>query len=179
MLHPVGPLRERTYWRRRSTLLTAVVVTVVLVKGVLLSGGNSDATTPRPASSTTKPTCPPRSLKLLVGSARDSYRVGTVVDLTLSVLNLTDTTCRAELEVPTATVYDGRRRLWSSNDCDPARTSGAAMRPGELRRLVVRWSGETSGLGGKSCGGKRVGAGRYTVVGRVGSLTGLGPLVLR
>ncbi len=227
MLHPVGPLPGSTYWRRRSVLLAAVVITVVLVKGVLLSGGSSDATTPRtqppvhrpaqltpahrpaqptpahrpaqptpahrpaqptPAHRPAQPTlasstthCSTGSLKLLVGSARDAYRVGTVVDLTISVLNMSDTTCRSELgpRVQAAAVYHGSRRLWSSNDCYPGSTSSVAtLRPGELRRLVIRWSGNTSAPG---CGGKpvRVGAGRYAVVGRVGSLTGRGTVVLR
>jgi hypothetical protein len=118
---------------------------------------------------------------LFVGTVRESYPAGTVADLALSVANMSNTTCRAELgpRVQQALIYRGQSRLWSSNDCYPGSESNVvSMRPGELRRLVIRWSGDSSKPG---CAGKRVRVdpGRYTLVGEVGKLRGRGTIVLR
>lgn len=228
MLHPVGRLPERTYWRRRVVLVAALLLTVLLVKNLLLSGGSSDAATatgrqqagpprqsalpastvrktPQPTSRATPtpmqrptptataerrqarpahrpvPTCSPRSLALFVGSARDFYRVGQIADLTLTVVNMTGTACRADIgpRVQDALVYHGTQRLWSSNDCYPGSESAVeTLSPGEPRRLVIRWSGDTSRPG---CAGRRVrvGAGRYTVVGEVGAVRGRSDVTYR
>jgi hypothetical protein len=120
-------------------------------------------------------------LLLFVGSTRDYYRVGQIADLELTVANVSHQTCRSELgpKVQQTVVYHGDQRLWSSNDCYPGSESNVVtLLPGELHRMVIRWSGDSSKPG---CAGKRVriGAGNYTVVGQVGALNGRGVLRLR
>ncbi|HEX3816490.1 MAG TPA: hypothetical protein VHX59_26915 [Mycobacteriales bacterium] len=127
------------------------------------------------------PTCTTRSLALFVGAARDYYRVGQIADLTLSVVNVSDASCRGEVgpKVQEALIYKGDQRLWSSNDCYPGSESDiVTLPPGVVHRLVIRWSGDSSKPG---CAGKRarIGAGTYTVIGHVGKLEKRGVLVLR
>ena len=164
---------------------------VPTTKSMPSSKSTPKSTRTKPAAKTTRPkssaahkpvpTCVSKSLMLFVGTVRESYRVGRVADLALSVANMSDTTCRAQLgpRVQQALIYRGRDRLWSSNDCYPGSESNVVtMAPGELRRLVIRWSGNSSRPG---CVGKRVrlDPGRYTVVGEVGKLSGRGTIVLR
>jgi hypothetical protein len=142
----------------------------------------SPRTTPTPtAAHRAIPTCASRALLLFVGSDRDFYRVGTISDLELTVANVSHQTCRSELgpKVQDTVVYHGKQRIWSSNDCYPGSESDiVTLQPGELHRMVIRWSGDSSNPG---CAGKRlpVGAGDYTVDGQVGALHGRGVLKLR
>ncbi|HVX43862.1 MAG TPA: hypothetical protein VHC49_08240 [Mycobacteriales bacterium] len=55
MLHPVGGLPPRTYWRRRAMLCGAVLISAALIKAELF-GGSSDAAT---RSSPPRPVLPP------------------------------------------------------------------------------------------------------------------------
>ena len=137
--------------------------------------------THHPAGHRPIPTCSARSLSLFVGSAADVYRVGQIADLTLTVVNMTRNSCRAEIgpRIQEALVFHGRERLWSSNDCYPgAESNVATLSPGQPQRLVIRWSGDTSKPG---CAGRRirVGAGHYTVIGQVGTVRGRGTLTYR
>lgn len=213
MLHPVGRLPERVYWRRRVVLVGATLLTIILVKYVLFSSRDSNAATrptqPRtvPLASATSvetrtaikptpipratlakkktaqtiPNCSTKSLMLFVGAIAESYKVGTISHLTLSVANMSNTTCRTDLgpRIQKALVYRGAQRLWASTDCHrPGANEVVTMRPGELRRLVIGWSGRTARPG---CAGRhvQVDPGRYTVVGAVGHLRGRGTVVLR
>jgi hypothetical protein len=209
MLHPVGRLPENVYWRRRVVLVGAALLTILLVKYVLFSGGDSHAATrptgPRtaPLSSPTRtaikptpvprktltkkktaktiPNCATKSLTLFVGTIAESYKVGTISHLSLSVANMSTTSCRVDLgpRIQKALVYRGAKRLWASTDCHPVgERDVVTMKPGELRRLVIGWSGRTARPG---CAGRhvQVDPGRYTVVGQVGKLRGKGTVVLR
>jgi hypothetical protein len=206
MLHPVGRLPESVYWRRRVVLVGATLLTIFLVKYVLFSTRDSSAATrptsvpissptrtaikptPVPRKTLTKkkttkaiPNCATKSLTLFVGTIAESYKVGTISHLALSIANMSNSTCRVDLgpRIQKALVYRGAQRLWASTDCHPPGKSDVVnMKPGELRRLVIGWSGRTARPG---CAGRhvQVDPGRYTVVGEVGKLRGRGTVVLR
>jgi hypothetical protein len=125
--------------------------------------------------------CSTKSLTLFVGTIAESYKVGTISHLALSVANMSNATCRVDLgpRIQNALVYRGATRLWASTDCHPAGASDVVtMKPGELRRLVIGWSGRTARPG---CSGRhvQVDPGRYRVVAEVGKLRGSGTVVLR
>jgi len=69
---------------------------------------------------------------LFVGTVRESYRVGRVADLALSVANMSDTTCRAQLgpRVQQALIYRGRDRLSGRHRLEAAGTNPAEDRSG-------------------------------------------------
>lgn len=191
-----------------ATLLTILLVKYVLFSGgdssaatrpprsqnIPVAGTTEAATrteiepTPTPRKTLAKkktaktiPNCSTKSLALFVGTIAESYKVGTISHLALSVANMSNTTCRVDLgpRIQKALVYRGAQRLWASTDCHRRGPSDVvAMRPGELRRLVIGWSGRTARPG---CAGRhvQVDPGRYTVIGEVGKLRGRGTIVLR
>jgi hypothetical protein len=156
------------------------------------AGGDGAAVTPTtPAAPTTsKPTppapapkaCADSALRLTVAPQQAAYRVGQTPVLDLRVRNVSTVACVRDLgaALQEIVLYQGSQRLWSSNDCYPegARDS-QVLRAGAVESFSVTWSG----LGSRpKCAGTRtrVGAGSYTLVGRLGSLvSGRAPIVLR
>ncbi|MEN3359012.1 MAG: hypothetical protein V7637_2994 [Mycobacteriales bacterium] len=116
--------------------------------------------------------CSDAALRLTVSVAKPDYPVGAQPQIALSLQNTSGTTCTRDLAASQQEVllYDGRTRLWSSNDCYPGGgTDVQAIASGERDRYSVTWSGLASRPG---CAGTRtrVGAGRYSLVGRIGTL---------
>jgi hypothetical protein len=70
VLHPVGPLRARVYWRRRLVALTALLVVLGAGAwgGVLLLTGSSDAAAADSAEETTGASVPTPALERVVPS---------------------------------------------------------------------------------------------------------------
>jgi hypothetical protein len=139
--------------------------------------GDGDAGTGRPSSTAAAaavvpPTCPDGALRLTVAPTRPDYSVGALPEITLSVRNASRGTCTRDLAASQQEVllYAGRSRLWSSNDCYPGGGRDVqALAPGERDRFTVTWSGLSSR---PKCAGvrTRVGPGRYSLVGRIGTL---------
>ncbi len=140
---------------------------------------------PVPTTSTPPPApkaCADFALRLTVAPRRPAYSVGQSPVLDLRVQNVSTVTCRRDLGAGQQEIllYQGTKRLWSSNDCYPADTHDVqALRPGAQETFSVTWSG----LGSRPrCAGTRtrVGAGAYTVVARLGPLVSRRtPIVLR
>ncbi|MCT2582565.1 hypothetical protein [Actinophytocola gossypii] len=136
-------------------------------------------TTPPPATTVPpaplKP-CPDSSIKVVAKPDAPSYRVGERPLLHLLVLNAGKVPCTRdvshnlrELLVHSA---DGKKRLWSSNDCyqEPG-TDQRVLEPGKPLTFELRWAGRTSAPG-CPVDRTRVPAGTYRVVGKLGALTG-------
>jgi hypothetical protein len=140
-----------------------------------------------PTASTPKPTPPPTpctdaALRLTVSPAQPVYLVGQAPVLRLQVRNVSTTSCVRDLGAALQEVllYRGSQRLWSSNDCYPeGLRDQELMRPGVVHTFSVTWSGLSSQ---PKCAGTRtrVGAGSYTVLGRLGTLVSpRAPMTLR
>jgi len=91
------------------------------------------------------------------------------------ITNAGSTACTRDLDAALQQVLvfsaDGSKRLWSSNDCFPAKTADApTLAPGEQKVFSVRWAGTVSE---PTCKAERtpLAPGSYTVV------VGLGPLM--
>jgi hypothetical protein len=145
--------------------------------GTVGAGGFGDPPPANPSSP-----CPDTALRLTVGTAVASYRVGTKPVITLTVQNVSSTTCTRDLGAAQQEVllYAGATRLWSSNDCYPGgQRYVRALRPQQRATFSVTWSGLSSR---PRCAGTRtrVGAGTYRLLGRLGTLRSPdGRLVLR
>ena len=126
--------------------------------------------------------CSDPALRLTVAAERPAYKVGATPVLILTVRNVSRVTCTRDLGVAQQEVllYSGTSRLWSSNDCYPGGEKDVrALAPGEQEGFTVTWSGLSSR---PTCAGTRtrLGAGRYALVGRIGTLKSpRAPLVLR
>jgi hypothetical protein len=143
------------------------------------SGGPASpavAVNPQPASSAAPAPpapCPDTALQLRVLPERPSYEVGEQPVLDLVVRNVSTVACVRDLGAAHQEVllYDGHnRRLWSSNDCYPGGTRDPqVLGAGDSASFSVTWSGLSSR---PKCAGERVrvGPGRYTLVGRLGTL---------
>lgn len=134
-------------------------------------------TTPAPTSQarTTPPApkaCADGALSLKVVPERTAYDVGQSPVLALQVSNTSKLACVRDLGAAQQEIvlYRGSQRLWSSNDCYPeGERRSTVLAPGARESFEVTWSG----LGSRpKCAGQRtrVGAGSYTLVGRIGTL---------
>lgn len=127
--------------------------------------------------------CPDSVVRVTARTGAARYRVGERPVLRLVVVNAGAVPCVRDVDRRLRELVivsgDGRRRLWSSNDCYPAR--GAERRvlvPGRPVEFELRWAGRTSEPG---CPVERrtVPAGTYSVIGKLGRLAGAPvPLVL-
>jgi hypothetical protein len=146
-------------------------------------------TTAAPATTTPMPTPPPApkpcsdaALRLTVSPAQPAYLVGQAPVLRLQVRNVSTLSCVRDLGAALQEVllYRGTQRLWSSNDCYPeGLRDQELMRPGVVHTFSVTWSGLSSQ---PRCAGTRarVGAGSYTLLGRLGTLLSpRAPMTLR
>ena len=144
--------------------------------------GGSDGAVASSASAGLPATCGDGELRLVVAAAAPTYAVGQKPVLKLSVQNVSSTTCLRDLGAAQqeVLVYSGSTRLWSSNDCYPGGGQDVQeLAPGGRQTFSVAWSGLSST---PQCKGtrSRVGAGHYTLVGRLGTLTSAkASLVLR
>jgi hypothetical protein len=136
------------------------------------SGGGTAPGAPPATQAAIPPACADSALRLTVTPEQRAYPVGTMPVLTLSVQNMSRGTCSRDLAAKQQEVllYAGKVRLWSSNDCYPGTGRDIqALAPGERNRYSVTWSGLSSR---PRCAGTRtrVGPGRYSLVGRLGTL---------
>lgn len=144
------------------------------------AGDGNAAPTATPAPTTTPArTTPPApeacadgALTLKVVPERTAYDVGQSPVLDLQVSNTSKLACVRDLGAAQQEIvlYRGSQRLWSSNDCYPeGERRSTVLAPGASESFEVTWSG----LGSRpKCAGQRtrVGAGSYTLVGRIGTL---------
>lgn len=141
--------------------------------------GNAAATATTAAPTTPARTTPPApkpcgdgALSLKVVPERTAYDVGQSPVLDLLVSNTSTVACVRDLGAAQQEIvlYQGSRRLWSSNDCYPeGERRSTVLAPGASESFEVTWSG----LGSRpKCAGQRtrVGAGSYSLVGRLGTL---------
>lgn len=120
--------------------------------------------------------CPDSVMKVTAEPGAPRYRVGERPLLRLLVVNAGKVPCTRdvnrklrELLIFTA---DGRKRLWSSNDCyGPPGAEQRLLTPGEPLTFQLRWAGRTSAPG---CPLERttVPAGSYRLIGKLGHLAG-------
>ncbi|HSV67809.1 MAG TPA: hypothetical protein VLJ59_18155 [Mycobacteriales bacterium] len=126
---------------------------------------NAPTAAPRP--------CPDSAILLAVSVAKPSYRIGDTPALKLTIRNRSDVACTRDVGArqQQILVYDGRTRLWSSNDCYPeGATDVRTLAAGQVVSSTVMWSGLSSQPG---CTGARarVKAGTYQIIGQLGGLT--------
>ena len=148
--------------------------------------GTVPAATTAPAPSTGSPAapepCPDSALSVTLAPERPVYQVGESPVLDLQVRNVSDIACARDLGAAQQEIllYRGTQRLWSSNDCYPeGERRFEVLAPGAGENFSVTWSGLSSR---PKCAGERtrVGAGSYTLVGRLGTLVSeRSPITLR
>jgi hypothetical protein len=132
------------------------------------------STSPAPTSSASPPpseppppprSCPDEVIKVAAEPGARSYRVGEHPLLRLTIRNTGAVPCLREvsrkLRELVITTANGRKRLWSSNDCyAPAEVDRRILLPGKPLSFTLNWAGRTSSPG---CPVRRetVEAGRY------------------
>ena len=177
VLHPVGPERRATYWRRR---LVAVLVLLLLVAAValgvraLLPQASSEQVAARldprlvsptlgavaapTATATAGPTaaaevepCGAGALEVVLTSDAPAYGPGETPKLTLTVKNVGPSTCSAEIgsAVRSFAVEDASgARVWSSADCQSSSSAQSYdIEPGAWRTMSTAWSRQRSAAG--------------------------------
>jgi hypothetical protein len=161
--------------------------------GAPSSTSGAPTTTATPATPTTKrapvPASPPKPcpdavIKVVAQPGVPAYRVGERPLLRLMVVNVGKVACTRDvsrkLRELVITSADGKKRLWSSNDCyAPPEVDKRTLAPGEPLHFSLNWAGRTSAPG---CPLKRttVPPGNYRVVGKLGRLAGApAPLAIK
>ncbi len=127
--------------------------------------------------------CPDAVIKVVAQSGAPAYRVGERPLLRLMVVNVGKVPCTRDvsrkLRELVVTSANGKKRLWSSNDCyGPPEVDKRTLAPGKPLRFSLNWAGRTSA---PTCPLNRttVPPGTYRVVGKLGPLTGTAaPLTL-
>ncbi len=204
VIHPVGPKRRETYWRRRIVALVLLVLLVVAVvfgvKAVVSAIAGDDPTTPAadvggtaeasppaqdpatddPDAQAGPPACAPEQVSLVAISEATSYAVGGTARMGMRITNTGTADCSldagsAALEL---TVVSGEDRIWSSDDCqESAQSVPTTVAPGEEGALEssVEWPLVRSAKGCPS-DLPALKAGTYQLMARAGDLTST-PLV--
>ncbi|APE32940.1 hypothetical protein BOX37_01980 [Nocardia mangyaensis] len=143
------------------------------------SEASASATPSESATPTTDPDGPPaepctdQSLALKVTIGQPTYRVGDQPSFGTVITNISATPCARDLGAgPQFLVYtlDGQRRLWASEDCNPAGPPEMkTLDAGEQLSYKGTWFGTTSQ---PECAGDRlpVPAGAYMVVAQLGAI---------
>ncbi|NAZ85754.1 BsuPI-related putative proteinase inhibitor [Kineococcus indalonis] len=185
VLHPVGPERRATYWRRR---LVAVLVLLLLVAGLALGVrallpqaspeqvaaqldpqrvsptlgpvASTATGTPTTGTSTASPSpstaeavepCAGGALELALTSDAAAYGPGVTPKFTLSVKNVGQSPCTAEIgsAVRAFVVEDAAgARVWSSADCQSSTSAQSyELAPGKWRTMSTSWSRQRSAAG--------------------------------
>lgn len=137
----------------------------------------------RPGAATTeggraKPTalsaCTDKAISVQAQTGAESYKVGQKPRLQLLVTNVGSTPCTRNLDPGLQEMVvtgPGKSRLWSSNDCFPAKRSEVrTLQPGKPQVFPVDWAGRTSSPG---CAGERtsIGPGSYVLTAKLGSIS--------
>jgi hypothetical protein len=120
--------------------------------------------------------CPDAVIKVAGQPGVAAYRVGERPLLRLAVINVGKVPCTRDvsrrLRELVITSANGRKRLWSSNDCyGPPEADKRTLAPGKPLRFSLNWAGRTS-ASGCPLQRKQVPAGEYRVVGKLGRLAG-------
>ncbi|MFI7675210.1 hypothetical protein [Actinophytocola sp. NPDC049390] len=141
------------------------------------------STTSPPVVTTTSPApppkppaaCPDKVVKVVAAPDVPSYPVGARPLLTLRIVNAGPVACTRDLDRKLREILvlgaDGTR-LWSSTDCyGPPEPDVRVLAPNTAVEFSVNWAGRTSAPGCPE-NRKTVPAGKYRVVGKLGTLTG-------
>ena len=191
-LRPVGPLPQGVYWRRRAAVLGGPLLALLLLArcggdGETLQqaapAASAPAAAPTPSVTPSVPTptptadptatCTDAALRVEATTQRARYAVGSRPVLRVAVRNAGPAPCTRPLGQGAVelTVFSGRDRIWSSDDCAPGGEPGpVVLGPQELRVITLTWAGRRSRPGCPG-GAEAIEAGTYRVVGRVGTLT--------
>lgn len=120
------------------------------------------------------PQCPDQSLAVKASVGQPTYKSGDQPVFSVVITNISTSACTRDMGSGMQQVWvqslDGKRRLWTSTDCDQG---GAAdvrtLKGGEQAPFSLTWSGTTSQPG---CAGDRVPVppGGYAVVAQFGSV---------
>lgn len=119
--------------------------------------------------------CPDQMISVLAQVEPKSFKVGVKPRFKLMVANIGDKPCTRDLDagLQEMVVTGGPKqtRIWSSNDCFPAKKANVRLlQPGKPQTFAVEWAGRTSNPG---CSGPRAaaGPGAYQLVAKLGSLS--------
>lgn len=163
------PNMKRVYVRRRLTVLA--VLLAVIVAGVLIvwqpgsgGGGSSarDVEVPEDLAASAKsesaqsgdpddsPQCGAGQLRVLPVTDRDSYAPGEQPQLSLSVENVGEATCHADLGTATMVfeISSGSDQIWRSTDCQQNATQlPVLLEPGTpLTTKTLEWDRTRSNI---------------------------------
>ncbi len=191
VMHPVGPLPASTYWRRRTVLLVAGLLVLLLGKACVPDSPTRRAANPKPTTTpravaptvpvvpvvpkpaaAAPPACADTALTLTTTTDEAGYPLGATPKITLVVTNTSKAPCRRDLGSGAVElqVFSGADRVWSSDDCSPAKAVAVAtLAPAATQAVVKTWDARRSTPG---CVGSKAQAkaGTYRVVARVGTL---------
>lgn len=194
VMHPVGPLAPATYWRRRALLLALLVVLVLVLRSCVggddpkrtAGAGNSPtpthsvtrtvapSTAPSPARPNGPVTCSDAALRLTTRTDARSYATDVRPRITLTVTNVSRSTCRRDLggRALEVLVYSGEDRIWSSDDCSTDTTAAVqTLKAGQVLESTVTWA-RTRSAKGCPTGRPEARPGTYVVRARLGTLQG-------
>jgi hypothetical protein len=106
---------------------------------------------PPPRAEPPKP-CPDKVIRVTAEPGAPSYRVGERPLLRLMIRNAGPVPCIRDvgrkLRELVITTANGRKRLWSSNDCyAPPDTDRRVLAPAQTLRFSLNWAGRTSAPG--------------------------------
>lgn len=160
VVHPVGPLPEGVYWRRRLVLLAALLVVVAVIavscsggssprRGAVASGTPTPSATPSPTPSAATPAaCTGVQLSITTATDATTYAAGVLPRLSMTVRNRSARTCRFADSAATRTwsIYSGADLVWSNAGCaaSPALTE-RTLAPGAAVRHTYVWNRHRSG----------------------------------
>ena len=119
------------------------------------AASSTSVTTAPPTSPSPPPplrSCPDKVIKVSAEPGAPSYRVGERPLLRLTIRNNGEVPCLRDvsrkLRELVITSANGRKRLWSSNDCyAPPETDRRTLLPGKPLRFTLNWAGRTSAPG--------------------------------
>ena len=119
------------------------------------SPATSLATSPAPTTSAAPPrlrSCPDKVIEVVAQPGARSYRVGAQPLLRLTIRNTGAVPCTRDvsrkLRELVITTANGRKRLWSSNDCyAPSEVDRRTLLPGKPLTFSLNWAGRTSSPG--------------------------------
>lgn len=157
---PVGPERKSVYLRRRLFVLAGLVAIVVAVVLVIVKPGSTGGAATAPKVDLPKDvvaadapeeslkdgeiaSCKASDLEVTPITDRNTYAAGEQPLLSLSVQNISDATCAADLGTATMTfkVWSGTDEVWRSTDCqkDP-KSQPVKLKKGEkLTTETLAW----------------------------------------
>ncbi len=171
---PVGPEDKKVYVRRRLVVLAcllAVIVAVVLI--IVKPGGSGGAASAREvqvpddlvsaeqqkseqeADPEAVPACTDSQLRVTPATDRESYAAGELPQLSISIENVGEADCQADLGTAgmTLEITSGSDQVWRSTDCQQHPDHRAVIvQPGKaITTEAIEWdrtrsSAETCGI---------------------------------